>query len=197
MATTNLSSSSLGDVLVQSGNGIPNHSSATGSLYTNKDTGSVFSSVDGTSTGWEQLQRSGFGELYMTASTTLSPSTSTFTLVTTNIVIGNANAFTLSTGKLSLNANRNGKYGCIMTCSINRNAVSTSYDVGISKNGVSPVNGQFNSCSVDATHIYDNLSVFTYIDLVANDTLGLAIRATGAGNINIARFSLIVYRISD
>lgn len=197
MPTTNLSSQSLGDVLVQSGNGSPDHASAIGSLYTNKDTASVFTNVDGTGTGWEQLQRSGFGELTMTATTTVSPSTSAFTAVTSNISLGNANAFTLSTGKLSLSTGRAGKYGCLMTCTIARNAVTTTYEIGITKNGVAPTGGQFQGASVDTTHTVDNVSVFVYLDLVATDTLGLAIKAAGAGNVNITKFALVAYRISD
>ena len=47
MATTNLNSKSLGDILLESGNGSPDHTSPSGSLYSYTDTGKVYRNIDG------------------------------------------------------------------------------------------------------------------------------------------------------
>ena len=51
MATTNLKSQSIGFIEIQSGNGVPNHTSALGSSYTDIDTGVKYQNTNGLS-GW-------------------------------------------------------------------------------------------------------------------------------------------------
>ena len=50
MATTNLLSQSLGDILVETGNGTPNHTSPSGAVYTDQDTGFQYLNLDGSTT---------------------------------------------------------------------------------------------------------------------------------------------------
>ena len=69
MATTNLISKTLGCVLTESGNGTPDHTSPLGSLYSDKDTGSVWRNIDG-STQWEKLSTVAYGEAYVQGNTT-------------------------------------------------------------------------------------------------------------------------------
>ena len=42
MATTNLNTQSIGDILIESGNGSPDHISPIGSYYTNEDSGTIY-----------------------------------------------------------------------------------------------------------------------------------------------------------
>ena len=75
MATTNLESQSLGGILVQSGNGTPDHTAPSGSYYTNIDTGTLFINSAGSSTGWETLNKVAWGEMYIQTNTTNTPGT--------------------------------------------------------------------------------------------------------------------------
>ena len=88
MATTNLISKSLGNVLTQSGNGTPDHASPAGSLYSDKDSGVLYQNSNG-STSWFPLQTVAYGEGYYQANTT---STTTSTL---NTWVGVGNTFTI------------------------------------------------------------------------------------------------------
>ena len=47
MATTNLTSKSIGDILAQTGNGTPDHTAPKGSIYSDLDTGSVHTNLTG------------------------------------------------------------------------------------------------------------------------------------------------------
>ena len=63
MATTNLISKSLGDILLESGNGSPDHTSPKGSLYVDQDTAKVYQNTDG-ATNWQSYQTVAYGEFY-------------------------------------------------------------------------------------------------------------------------------------
>ena len=76
MATTNLQTQSLGNILVESGDGTPNHTSPKGSYYTNITTGSIFINNTGDSTGWEMLNKVAWGEMYIQSNTTNTTTTS-------------------------------------------------------------------------------------------------------------------------
>jgi hypothetical protein len=196
MATTKLLSKTVGDVTLQSGSGTPDHVALIGSLYSNTLTGNIWLNVDG-STGWEQLQRSAHGEMGLTATTTLSPSTTTFTALTSNWLLRVGNGISVVGGKLRVGTGRAGRYCANGVLSIQRNATSTSYQVAIVKNVVTPIIGEFQQTAVDATTTIQNIAVEVFFDLVVGDDISFGIKAGAAGNVNILYGELSIYRIAE
>jgi hypothetical protein len=196
MATTNLQSISLGDVLLQSGTGSPDHVSVEGSIYTDDSTGTVWTNQDSIS-GWTALYKTGWAEMYTSATTTVSPSTSTFTSITSNMIFRGGNGFSFSGGVLTVRPGRGGTYCLITTMSLQRNAATTFYDVGTYINATVPPQGDFHRSSVDTTRTYTNIIAKAYKTLAAGDTIGPCIKAGGAGNVNIIECNCIAWRIGD
>lgn len=196
MATINLQSISLGDILLQSGTGVPDHVAVLGSVYTDDSTGTVWTNQDASS-GWTALYKTGWAEIYTTATVTLNPSTSTFTSVTSNMAFRGGNGFSYSGGVLTLQTGRAGTYCLITTMSLQRNAATTFYDIGTYINTTVPAQGEFHRSSVDTTRTYTNIISKAYKTLAAGDTIGPCIKAGATGNVNIIECNCIAWRVSD
>ena len=108
MPTTNLQTQSLGNILVESGNGTPDHTSPKGSYYTNITTGSLFINSDGTSLGWEMLNKVSWGEMYIQSNTTNTTTTTNWvstTGLTWSFAGGNGTEM-VTNGKLRIRPNK-------------------------------------------------------------------------------------------
>jgi len=209
MATTNLQSQSLGDILVESGNGTPDHTSPKGSYYTNIDTGTLFINSNGTSTGWETLNRVAWGDMYIQDNTTNTAGTTAWVSLSGlswNFAGGNGTEMS-PTGKLKIKPNKGGTYLVNATGTVQVQGVASAWTffLGVSKNGATPASGFWQSCMLDgalstvATDEDDKtLMINNTLSLLAGDTLEMAIRmdsTTPTGRLESG--NIFVYRIGD
>lgn len=204
MATTNLIDKSLGNIEIQSGNGTPDHAAPIGTLYTNVDTGTLYSNTNGTTTGWDSMNKVAYGEIYLSANTSTVnlPSGSTWIIPSAlTWTKGFCNGTDISgTTALSINSGRGGRYLIILSASVrwsSTNAVNV--EIGLSLNGNTPTNRYINSAYIRNTANLDRVIIVNgYIDLVPNDSLRLYIRSITTSTISVIRNAyLTVYRIGD
>ena len=209
MSTTNLQTQSLGNILVESGNGTPDHTSPKGSYYTNITTGSLFINSDGTSLGWEMLNKVSWGEMYIQSNTTNTTTTTNWvstTGLTWSFAGGNGTEM-VTNGKLRIRPNKGGVYYLLATGSvqIQNSFASYTFFFGVSKNGAIPDNGFWQggmldgNLSVTVTEEDDKtFSVTNFLSLSAGDTLEIALRSSSA--VPVARLeasNIFIYRIGD
>lgn len=209
MATSNLITQSLGGILVESGNGTPNHTSPAGSYYTNITTGSLFINANGTSTGWEMLNRVAWGEIFIQSNATNTAGTVNWVSLSGlswNFTGGNGISMSPN-GKLRVNANKGGLYHLLSVGSIQTQTVSASYDffLGISKNGAIPATGFSQGCQLDgnlstvvAEEDDKTLIISNIISLSAGDTLEMSMRMNSAvPSGRLESGNIFIYRIGD
>jgi hypothetical protein len=193
MATTNLITKSLGDILTESGNGTPDHVSPIGSLYVDKDSALLYQNIDGTSAGWRSLVDVAYGHGYYqdnTNATTIS-TTNTWTAVGNNFTEGNVIGFSASTDTLVLISGYDGEYEISGDITIDYVAGTNNYEVGLSINGANPENGSYNGSLVDATYTRQCIGFDTTRNLTGGTTLELAVRnLTNTDNIIIRHAQL-------
>lgn len=197
MATTNLITKSLGDVLTESGNGTPDHTSPLGSLYTDKDTGYVWRNVDG-STSWEKLATVAYGDGYYQDNTTPTTITSTnvWTAVGNNLTEGLNKGFSASTDTLVLIDGYDGDYEIRANVTIDYNAGAANYEIGLSVNGANPSAGEFSGAYIDATYTRQHIGFQTIRSLTGGTTLELAVRnLTNTGDVEIRHAQLLARRV--
>jgi hypothetical protein len=195
MATTNLISRTLGDILIETGNGTPTHASPKGTMYTDQDSGIKYINLN-SSTTWSDMTIVSFGEKYRTATSTLSPSTTGWTELTTNLSLRNSSGITLSGGRLVVGAGLAGKYSIFTSVTFQYNAVSTLYTAGVLVNQAAPATGRTSSTSVSTTRNTGNCSVLTSATLAVNDTISIGVQAGLAGNVNILYQNVLIWRMS-
>lgn len=198
MATTNLISKSLGDILTQSGNGSPDHTAPSGSLYVDEDTGSLYINKNGV-TAWEVLQTVSYGEGYYqdNAATTTISAANTWTSVGNTLTSGNNNGFSVSTNTLVLDAGRTGTYQISANVTIQRVAGSPQFEVGVSRNNASPIASAYNGASVNSTFTTANITVNFHVVLNGGDNIKLAVRnLSGTNNVIIKHAQLFATKIS-
>jgi hypothetical protein len=198
MATTNLISKSLGDTLVQTGNGTPDHTSPIGSLYTDQNTGTLYKNNDG-STAWINMQGVAYGEVYYvnnTNSTTISAATEWFT-VTNTFTEGDVIAFSASTDSMVLKNGYDGKYEITANATLDYVAGADNFEVGVSVSGAVPIDGSYNSGNVDVTYTTANVTSNFITDLVGGDTLQLAVQNLDGANSVIIQHGQIFAKLID
>lgn len=209
MATTNLQSQSLGGILVESGNGTPDHTSPKGSYYTNIDTGTLFINSNGTSSGWETLNKVAWGEMFIQDNTTNTAGTTSWVSLTglTWTFYGGNGTEMSSNGKLRVKTNKGGTYLILATgvVQIQNVASAWTFFLGVSKNGATPSDGFWQSCMLDGalssvTTDEDDktLMINNTISLSAGDTLEMAMRmdsTTPTGRLESG--NIFIYRIGD
>jgi hypothetical protein len=177
MATTNLVSKSLGDVLTESGNGTPNHDSPLGSIYSDKDTGSVWVNI-GSST-WELLSTVAYGEAYVQDNTTTATSISvanTWTASGVNMTEGIVVGFSGGTQHLTLLNGYDGDYEIKMDATLTRIAGSPNYEVGISVDDADPTDGRYGGCYLDATQTTQHIGIQSLVSMSGGTTISVDIR---------------------
>lgn len=209
MATSNLQSQSLGGILVESGNGTPNHVAPKGSYYTNINTGTLFINSNGTSSGWETLNKVAWGEMYIQENTTNTAGTTSWvslTGLTWQFYGGNGIEMSTS-GKLRVKQNKSGTYLILATGTpqIQNVASAWNFFLGISKNGAIPNDGFWQGAMLDgalstvvAEEDDKTLMINNVISLNAGDTLEMTMRmdsATPTGRLRSG--NIFVYRIGD
>ncbi len=177
MATTNLISKSLGDVLTESGNGTPNHVSPRGSLYVDQDTGVLWQNKDG-STAWVEFSTAAYTEGYYQDNTTATSisATNTWTSVGNNFTLGSSVGFSGSTNSLVLISGYDGKYSIRGDVTLSYVAGTNNYEAGVSINSANPVAGAYNGTDINSTYIRQHIGFETFVDLVGGDTIQFAVR---------------------
>jgi hypothetical protein len=193
--SANLISRTLGTILLQSVNDIPNHVANIGSVYSNIDTGVVFISKG--SGNWEPLTGVSYAEAFYQGNVnTTTISSANWFQVSNNFTLGNSSGFTVTTNRLVLGAGRSGKYHVTADFTIQNVSGLASYDCGVSINGNNPQNGRFNTGTINATFTLDNVSTSFDTVLNSNDELTLAVRnITNTNSIIVRHAQLNVYRI--
>lgn len=199
MATSNLISKSLGNVLTESGNGTPNHNSNKGSLYVDQNTGILYTNIDGDGT-WVDKNKVSYGNMYVTGNTTqISVVQNTwYSLSGATWVNGVTNGVTFSGDVDTLNVQngKEGKYLIIGNARINRQTSNALYEVGISINSLNPSLGNYFLSCTTATENTSSINVHGYFNLVNNDTVQLVARnITGTQNILVSESSLTIIKL--
>jgi hypothetical protein len=199
MATTNLVSKSLGDVLTESGNGVPDHTSPMGSIYSDKDTGNVWRNTDG-STTWEQLSSVAYGQVYFndsTTTTTISSSPAWFAADHPAWTTGPSVGFSGNSKNMLLLSGYSGTYEIRADVTLDYTTSADNYEVGISINGADPTAGAYSGTYLDTTYVKSHLSIQTIKTLSDGNTISLDIRNIDAAvNGEITHAQLFVRRIS-
>lgn len=197
MATTNLISKSLGDVLLQSGSGTPNHTASQGSLYTDISTGTLFINTSG-GTSWQNFNLVSYGSMYFqdnVNATTIS-STDTWVTITDTFTADAENGFSFSSNTLTLDTGYDGTFKVIGNATLQNVANSPNFEVGISIDSGVPEDGLFNGCKVSTSIITAHIGVGGYVDLTGGTTLNLAVRnITDTSNVIIKHAQLIAIRV--
>jgi hypothetical protein len=197
MATTNLISKSLGDVLTESGNGTPDHTSPRGSLYTDKDVGKLYQNTDG-STMWLAFSTVAYGYGYIADNTTQTTivSTNVWASVSITLTEGVNVGFSANTDTLVVENGYNGDYEINGEVTIGFVAGTNDYEVGLSINGGNPSAGAYNGSSVDTTYQTQHLGFEDKITLSDGDTIEFAVRnLTNTNNVIIKHAQMFIRRL--
>ena len=195
MATTNLISKSLGDILTESGNGSPDHVSPKGSLYTDKDTAKIYQNKDG-SNNWYELNTIAYGEVYFVENTNATTINTQNVWESANVTYtGGTNVgFSADTSSLTLLNGYDGFYEIRGDATISYVAGTNNYEVGLSINGGDPLSGTYGGSLIDATYTRQHIGFDTVQYLTGGTTLSFDIRnITNTDNV-ILRHGQIVTR---
>ena len=196
MATTNLISKSLGDVLTESGNGTPDHSSPLGSLYTDKDSGKVWVNIGGTL--WEVLSTVAYGEAYVqgnTSPTTISDATA-WTASGINLTEGVVKGFSGGTQHLTLLNGYGGDYEVKMDVTLTNVTNSGNFEVGISINDGDPINGGYGGTWLDTTAVTQHVGIQSFISLSGGTTLSIDVRKlVGTDNVILEHAQIFARKV--
>lgn len=195
MATTNLITKSLGDILTESGNGSPDHVSPKGSLYTDKDTAKIYQNKDGTN-NWYELNTIAYGEVYFVENTNATTINTQNVWESSNVTYtGGTNVgFSADTSSLTLLNGYDGFYEIRGDSTISYVAGTNNYEVGLSINGGDPLSGTYGGTLIDATYSRQYVGFSTIQYLTGGTTLSFDIRnITNTDNV-ILRHGQIVTR---
>jgi len=195
MATTNLISKSLGDILTESGNGSPDHVSPKGSLYTDKDTAKIYQNKDG-SNNWYELNTIAYGEIYFVENTNATTINTQNVWESANVTYtgGTSVGFSADTSSLTLLNGYDGFYEIRGDATISYVAGTNNYEVGLSINGGDPLSGTYGGSLIDATYTRQHIGFDTVQYLTGGTTLSFDIRnITNTDNV-ILRHGQIVTR---
>jgi len=194
MSTTNLISKSLGDVLLESGNGTPDHISPKGSLYVDQDSGVAYQNKNN-ATAWAILNSVAYGEGYYqnNATQTTISTVNTWVAVGNTLIAGTNRGFSANTSTLVVLPGYDGKYEVRGDVTIEHVGGTPNFEVGLSINGAVPVAGTYNGNQVDATFTRQHIGFSTIANLVGGDTLQFGVRnITGTNNVIIRHAGLFI-----
>jgi hypothetical protein len=198
MATTNLISKSLGDLLTESGNGTPDHTSPKGSLYSDKDTGVVWVNTDD-ATAWQKLNSVAYGEVVIegntTSATTIS-SANQWTPSGVGIVEGFTVGFSGSSQYLILKNGYDGDYSVRLDATLSHIAGTPNFEVGISVNDNDPLAGRYSGCYIDSTQSSQHVGVQSIINLTGGTKLSVDIQnLTDTSNVYLEHLQLFARKV--
>lgn len=192
MATTNLISKTLGEILLQSGNGTPNHTAPNGSIYSDIDNSEIYIIVSGS---WEKLYKVSYGFGYIKDNTTSLgiDASNTWYLSGTTLLERISSGVSVSSNSMVIDTNRGGNYKIIISATL-RNVINTNdFDVGISINNIVP--SEFSRVTTTGTNRY-NVVVSGFYDLSASDTIKIVIRNVNAtNNVTITNAQIQVHKL--
>jgi len=197
MATTNLISKSLGDILLESGNGTPNHTSPKGSLYVDQDTGKVYQNTNG-STSWQAYQTVAYGQTYYQNNTTATviATTNTWTLVDNVFTLGNSVGVTASGATISILPGYDGEYEVRGDVTIAYVAGTNNFEVGLSVNNLNPSTGSYNGALIDATYTRQHIGFENIVSMTSSTSLKLSVRnLTNADDVIIRNAQVFLRKI--
>jgi hypothetical protein len=197
MATTNLISKSLGDILTESGNGSPDHVSPKGSIYTDKNSAKIYQNIDGGTT-WLSFSTVAYGYGYYqgnTSQTTIS-SSNVWVGAGINLTEGDSVGFSANTDTLVVLNGYDGDYEVNGEVTIDFVAGTNNYEVGLSINGNNPSNGTYNGTTIDTTYQTQHIGFDSKVTLSGGTTLEFAVRnLTNTDNLIIKNAQLFVRRL--
>lgn len=202
MATSNLISKSLGDVLMESGNGNPNHVSPFGSIYMDTDSALLYRNTNG-STSWDNFNKTPNASMYINGNTTQTTVTVTNTWYSVRDLSwsgtsSNGVTFSAGTNTMVVNVLSGGKYFVSIGGTFNRVTANAKYELGISKNLVSPTSGYYQGCSTDTVETNAYVSVTGYLELNPGDTIDIGVRnTTGTQNVLLSDANVSVYKVGN
>ncbi len=198
MATTNLISKSLGDILTESGNGTPDHISPEGSLYVDKDTGKIYSNKFGDNR-WYQLNTISYGEIYFVENTNVTTinTQNVWESVNVSYTGGTSVGFSADTTSLTLLDGYDGFYEVRGDVTINYVAGTNNYEVGLSINGNDPLDGTYGGAFIDSTYTRQHIGFNTIQYLSGGTTLNFDVRnITNTDNVIVRQGQLVTRRKS-
>jgi hypothetical protein len=195
MATTNLTSKSIGDILAQTGNGTPDHTAPKGSIYSDLDTGSVHTNLTGANI-WTIMVGVvyGFGFYQDNTTQTTISTINTWFGVNNNFTAGDSNGVTTSTNTLVLGTGRSGVYEITLCGTIAFVTGTNSYQLGISINNTVPADGRIAGNTLNATFSRANVTVKAIVTLTAGDNIRIAARNITSGSNVIVRNAQLFLR---
>jgi hypothetical protein len=200
MATTNQNDRSLGDIVMSSGNGTPDHTDITnGSLYVDEDGVNLYHR--NTTSGWTQYNRVSHGNMWMTGNSTNTSISVQGDWYSLRGLAWNGG----SEENISYNATDyldilvDGTYQVIGTSTFEEVAADGIFAVGLSINFDSPVQPNYMMTSVESSDTNRQCAtVVSFIDLVSGDTLELGVsNQRDTNNVTVVHASISAKRISD
>lgn len=209
MATSNLSSESLGDILIESGTGTPDHTSPKGSYYVNETTGTLFINVDNL-TGWVTLNKMSWGEIFIAGNLTTYSTLPANTWISANstsvpwVFTPGIGVRFIPNGRMAINTGMGGKYVITVSASLGQESGTAAYlySAGVSLNGSNPIDGYWSSTVINGTPAGTSagrtISFSNTINLVDNDTINLMFRISSATpTFSLLGANITIYRIGD
>ena len=198
MATTNLISKSLGGVLLESGNGSPDHTSPRGSIYVDMDSASAYQNLDG-ATNWQLYNTVAYGIAYYqdnTTDTTISAQNA-WTLVSNNLTLQESMGVGVTGSSMGIFSGYEGDYSVRGEVTISYVAGTNNYEVGLSIDGNNPGIGSYNGTQIDATFTRQHIGFDSIVSLTASTTLELAVRnITNTDNVIIRHAQLFIKKLT-
>ena len=203
MATTNLYKKTVGDIELQSGNGIPDHSAPTGSIYSNIDSGSLYVCNGGSD--WKYLQKVCYGEIFYNDSTALSSTTvaNTWTEnLNQSFNVGNCSGTTPSGSAnrgLIIGDGLGGLFDVKMLLSMQYDTTSDlAPDFGLSINNAEPLENHQGRTSVGTTQDYKCITTRFKARFNSGDVVKPVHRTeTAGGDYELNHSYVIIKRIGD
>lgn len=207
MATTNLISKSLGDILTESGTGTPDHTSPIGSTYVDVNTNVMYSNTYGV---WQPLNFIPYAKLVLTGNTnqlTGIIAGSFYSLGTNNIPginwsleYSSGFIFSATTGKYTLTSDVAGTYYIITNATFNQVTSTSNYEMAISIDSViSPYS--ISKVTTQASGTGDRINttqMVGFYGLSGGTTVGISVsNELLTTNILISEANLTMYRIYD
>jgi len=192
MATTNLNTKTLGDIKLQSGNGAPDHTALSGSIYSDVDNSELYIRIG---SGWEKLYKVSYGEGYIDNNTTeLSiASSNVWYANNVNLIEKISNGVSINTTDMVIDTNRGGDYKVIITATFENVTGINNMDLGISINSISPT--QYSRITTDDTDSFNIVNI-GFFSLSGGDTISIAVRnSNNANNIIISYLQIQIHKV--
>ena len=189
----------IGEIELQSGNGIPNHSSPTGSIYSNVDSGSLY--ICKGDTTWEYMNKVCYGRMVFDDARKNCAITATNTWFACNANWSGSymNGCEISSSThLVIGDNRAGMFE--IKCGMSIFALTTdTFDIGLNINDELPLTGSYIRTMTSTTGADEN---FTYLNTRMNlndgDKISVSVKnLDDSGDMDWLHGWMLVKRIGD